>query len=288
MAISLTIRRLLSIQPINLPVFHPIALKMVHLLSDQNFTIDELADTANDDQALAGQILNMANSSSYIGRVKVETIKDALIRLGAHHVSNLAMAASQAALHVSDRELVNGVMQELWFHSHACAIGCRWVAENTGYRRFADQAYMAGLLHDVGKLYLLKALERLINAGVAHAALERETLLEIFTELHVEQGERLMEHWSMPSVYRTVVSRHCAATVDPDDIVLAIVRLVNVATRKNGLSLSAEQEQEVMDLPEFALLNMGELQLFELDEVLENSRQVSFLPRQQAAAKANP
>ncbi|GFE60140.1 HDOD domain-containing protein [Geobacter sp. AOG2] len=277
MPISLTIRRLLSIQPIDLPVFHPIALKLVHLLSDQNFTIDELASTANDDQALAGQILNMANSSSYIGRVKVETIKDALIRLGAHHVSNLAMAASQAALHSSHNSTVNAIMRELWLHSHGCAVGCRWVAMNTGHRALAEQAYLAGLLHDVGKLYLVKALERITNAGVAQAALERDLLLEIFAELHVEQGTRLMEHWSMPSVYRAAVDKHSCERFDPDDMVLVIVRLVNMATRMCGLSLVAGSDQPFMELPEVALLGLSEQQLAELVQVLEESRHTSFL-----------
>jgi len=280
MPISLTIRRLLSIQPIDLPVFHPIALKLIHLLSDQDFTIDELANTTNDDQALAGQILNMANSSSYSGRVKVETIKDALIRLGAHHVSSLAMAASQAALHSSYNSTVNAIMRELWLHSHGCAVGCRWVAMNTGHRALAEQAYLAGLLHDVGKLYLIKALERITNAGVAQAALERDLLLEIFAELHVEQGTRLMEHWSMPSVYRIAVDRHSSEHFDPDDIVLVIVRLVNVVTRTCGLSLVAGPDQVLMELPEVALLGLNERQLAELVQVLEESRHSSFLSPQ--------
>jgi len=277
MPISLTIRRLLSIQPIDLPVFHPIALKLIHLLSDQNFTIDELASTTNDDQALAGQILNMANSSSYSGRVKVETIKDALIRLGAHHVSNLAMAASQASLHSSHNSTVNAIMRELWLHSHGCAVGCRWVAMNTGHRALAEQVYLAGLLHDVGKLYLIKALERITNAGVAQAALERDLLLEIFAELHVEQGTRLMEHWSMPSVYRVAVDRHSSEHFDPDDVVLVIVRLVNVVTRACGLSLVAGSDQTLMELPEVALLGLSEQQLTELVQVLEESRHTSLL-----------
>ena len=281
MAVPATIKRLLVLQPIDLPVFHPIALKMVHLLADTDFVIDDLVSTSNDDQVLAGQILKMANSHVYSGRVKIETIKDALIRLGAHHVSNLAMAASQAALHVSKNDFVNGIMNELWFHSHASAIGSRWVALNTGHRNLAEQAYLAGLVHDIGKLHLLKALERLTNAGLAHAALERDLLLEIFDEMHVEQGSNLMEHWNMPPVYRAVAARHQQERMGNDlgseNMILAIVRLVNIITRKRELTISTENADiPILELPEAQLLKMTDTQLMELYGVLEKSKEFSF------------
>jgi HD-like signal output (HDOD) protein len=281
MAIPLTLKRLLALQPIDLPVFHPIALKIVHLLADENFAIDDLVATANDDQVLAGQILKMANSHVYSGRVKVETIRDAIIRLGAYHVSNLAMAASQAALHVSTNDFVNTIMHELWFHSHACAFGCRWICMNAGYRNLAEQAYLAGLVHDVGKLHLLKALERLTNAGLAQAALERGLLLEIFDEMHVDQGLRLMEHWNMPPVYRTVAARHHQKDIrnnsGSEETVLAIVHLVNIATRKRDLSLSTEStEIETLKLPAAEMLKITDAHLMQLYSVLEKSREVDF------------
>jgi len=280
MAVPITIKRLLGLQPIDIPVFHPIALRMVQLLADSNFVIDDLVSTSNDDQVLAGQILKMANSHVYSGRVKIETIKDALIRLGAYHVSNLAMAASQAALHASQNDFVNGVMRELWVHSHACALGSRWVAMNTGHRNIAEQAYLAGLTHDVGKLHLLKALERLTNAGMAQAALERSLLLEIFDEMHIEQGSRLMEHWNMPPVYRAVAARHhlefSTTDMGPDNTVLAIVRLVNIATRRrNELSISTEgYEVPIVETPEAQILKLADDQIMELYGVLEKSKEI--------------
>ncbi len=282
MAVPITIMRLLALQPIDIPVFHPIALKMVQLLADSNFVIDDLVTTSNDDQVLAGQILKMANSHVYSGRVKIETIKDSLIRLGAYHVSNLAMAASQAALHASQNDFVNGVMRELWLHSHACALGSRWVAMNTGHRNIAEQAYLAGLTHDVGKLHLLKSLERLTNAGMAQAALERGLLLEIFDEMHIEQGSRLMEHWNMPPVYRAVAARHHLAFVNddlgPDNMVLAIVRLVNFITRRRReLSISTEKADiPVIETPEAQILKITDDQLMELYGVLEQSKEVGL------------
>lgn len=274
MALSLTIRRLLTNQPIDLPVFHPIAVRLQQVLQTPDFTVDEVVNLANEDQAVAGNILKMANSTMYIGRVRTETIKDAVVRLGAQQVSNLAMAASQASLHVSENPIINGYMQSLWLHSHACALGSRMLARKAGYPQYADQAYMAGLLHDIGKLYLLKSLEKLNQMGVAQAALEEELLTEIFAELHVEQGCRLMEFWNMPKVYYNVVANHHDENFDTSDLVLTAVRLVNAACKMKGIGLLSDPELDLDDLPESAILQLMPDEMDELMELLEDSQEV--------------
>lgn len=274
MPLSLTIRRLLSTQPIDLPVFHPIALRLQHLLETPDFSMAEVVSLANEDQSLAGQILKMANSTVYIGRVRTETIKDAVIRLGAQQVSNLAMAASHAGLHVSKNQVINGFMQSLWLHSHACAMGSRWLARSAGYPQYAEQAYMAGLLHDVGKLYLLKALERLNEMGVAQAALEEDLLLEIFEEMHVEQGCRLMEHWNMPKVYYNVVANHHDDNFDTTDTVLTVVRLVNKACSMKGIGLRHDPAIDLESETESAMLQLAQDEIDDLLEVLDDSQEL--------------
>jgi HD-like signal output (HDOD) protein len=276
MALSLTIRRLLTTQPIELPVFHPIAIKLQHLLETPDFTMDAVITLANEDQSLAGQILKMANSTVYMGRVRTETIKDAVIRLGAQQVCNLAMAASQAGLHVSEHPIINGFLQSLWQHSHASAVGSRWLARSAGYPQIADQAYMAGLLHDVGKLYLLKALERLNRLGVGQAALEKDLLLEIFAELHIEQGCRLMEHWNMPKVYYNVVANHHDQNFDTTDTVLTVVRLVNTACKVKGIGLVHTPDIDLQEESEAALLQITPDETEDLFEVLENSQELTL------------
>lgn len=271
MALSLTIRRLLTTQPADLPVFHPIAVKLQQLLATSDYKIDEVISLANEDPSLAGQILKMANSPLYIGRVRTETIKDAVIRLGAEQVSSLAMAASQAGLHVSDHPIINGFMQSLWLHSHACAVGSRWLARSVGYPQMADQAYLAGLLHDIGKLYLLKALERLNKMGVAQAALEEDLFLEIFAELHVEQGCRLMEHWNMPKIYYNVVANHHDNNFDTSNTVLTVVRLVNSVCKQKGIGLVSTPEIDIEVLPETSLLELSSEELSDLYETMDDS-----------------
>ena len=274
MALSLTIKRLITTQPVELPVFHPIALQLQQLLETADYVITDVIDLANEDQSLAGQILKVANSPVYVGRVRTETIKDAVIRLGAKQVSNLAMAASQAGLHVSDSPLLNKYMQTLWLHSHACAFGCRHLARLAGYSQVEDHAYMAGLLHDVGKLYLLKSLERLNSKGVAQAALEEELLLTIFAELHVEQGSRLMQHWNMPQIYCDAVAKHHDDNFDTTDTVLTILRLVNAACKMKGIGPVKDPTIDLMELRETAVLQLSSDEIDDLLEAIEDSQEL--------------
>lgn len=274
MAIPTDIRQSLAVSPIDLPVFHPVALKLTIMLSDPYSDMEDIVKAINEDQALVVNVLKMANSAAYMGLVNVETIRDAVVRLGAKQTSMLAMAVSQASLHVSENRLFNGVMKELWQHSLACGLGGWWVAQQTGRQSISDQAYLAGLLHDIGKLYLLKALERLSHDKENGIVLERQLLLKIFVEMHVEQGCRIMEHWNIPPVYRSVVARHHAEQYNPVDSLTTIVRLVNGLSRKVNLSLNPEPFDAESIAPEVGLLDLDETQCDKLESVIRGYSEV--------------
>ena len=269
-----TVRKLLASQPIELPIFHPVALKLQRMLSNYDYTVDEVAMVASEDAALASQMLKMANSPMYMGRTKVATIKEVVIRLGAQQVINISIAASQAAAHTSTNPVFDRYMKALWLHSHGCALGSRWLAMNCGMRGAADENYLAALLHDVGKLYLLKSVERLVNAGVIASMLDDELIMEIFEAMHVEQGVRLMQHWNFPAMYCDTIRSHHAEKWDTVNKMLAIVRFVNQACHKLGLGLKHEPDLVLMATEEAEILNLGDLQIAELLALLEESRDV--------------
>ena len=271
-----TVRKLLASQPIELPIFHPVALKLQGMLSDYDFTVDEVAQVSNEDQSLASQMLKMANSPMYMGRTKVATIKEAVIRLGAQQVINIAIAASQAAAHASENPALNSYMKALWQHSHGSALGARWLAHNCGMRGIADEIYLAALLHDVGKLYLLKSIERLVKAGVISSMFDDELIREIFEAMHVEQGTRLMLHWNFPSMYCDVIRDHHSEDWDTTNKMLSIVRFVNLACRRIGLGLKHDPDLQLLETLEAEVLDLGEMQVAELEAMLEESRDAEF------------
>jgi HD-like signal output (HDOD) protein len=181
------------------------------------------------------------------------------------------MEASHASFHASENPIVNDVMQDLWLHSHACALGCKSVALHTGQQNLADQAYMAGLLHDIGKLYLLKALERIVQNGELSIVLEKELLHAIFTEMHVEFGCRLMDHWNLPDIYRHVVAHHHTENFDQEDLLLAIVRMVNFTSRNYHLNLYPTLNGVAEASPDACPLYMDESAWIKMEAVMTGS-----------------
>lgn len=266
MSFPLDLRYQICLQPIELPVFDVVALELLQLLTDPDAEIDDFIALINKDQALAIQILKLANSPAYAGRTTSETIKESVSRLGINQITNIAMAASQAALHVSGIPLVNSFMRDLWEHSYACAIGCRSLALSTGYKELADHAYLAGLLHDIGKLYLLKAMEQISLHKAAKFVLNHATLLEVFSDMHVELGCRLMWHWGIPSTYCNIVANHHSEHTDSHDTLLSIVRLVNFQSTQCDLNYHPHRIQPKDVAGEANILKVSE----EAFEQLEN------------------
>jgi HD-like signal output (HDOD) protein len=271
-----TVRRLLASQPIELPIFHPVALKLQRMLSNYDFTVDEVSQVANEDMSLASQMLKIANSPMYMGRSKVATIKEAVIRLGAQQVINLVIAASQASVHSSSNQALDHYMKELWLHSHSSALGSRWLAHSCGMRGVADETYLAALLHDVGKLYLLKSIEKLVGAGVINSLFDDELILEIFEAMHVEQGYRLMQHWNFPVMYCDVIRDHHSEEWDTVNKMLAIVRFVNMACHRIGLGLKHEPDLVLINTMEAEVLDITDTQIVELEAMLEESREAAL------------
>lgn len=265
------IKDLLVTQFDELPVFHPVALKLQRMLASNDFTVYEVAEVATEDQALASQMLKVANAPLYAGRTKVATLKEAITRLGAQQIINIAFAASQASAHVTHNPHLAPYLEALWLHSHAAAVGSRWLSCRCGLTDMADQLYLAGLLHDVGKLYVLKAIEHLFQNGELEVLPDRKVMLDTFGALHVEQGHQLLRRWDFPDLYCEVVRDHHLDALDPLNKMLVVVRFVNMVCHKIGVGLQKEPDLDLLETPESSLLEVSQSSVDELVALLLES-----------------
>jgi HD-like signal output (HDOD) protein len=264
----------LSSNSLEVPVFHAVALKLQQVLSKPDFTLDEVSQLIVADPGVASQVLRVANSVFYSGLSKVATIRDAAIRLGAREVSNIAMLATQQDFYRSDNEYFNSVMQTLWKHALCCAIGTRWLAGKTGYGALSQEGFLAGLLHDIGKLFLLKVLDELCKTGELAVSVSPSLVNEVLNSMHEEQGYTLMKKWNMPEIYCDVVRDHHKEDWKQGNALLGLVRLVDQACNKLGIGMHPDPTLVLFATTEAQVLGAKEIILAELEIVIEDTLQM--------------
>jgi HD-like signal output (HDOD) protein len=268
------IKEQLAARSAGIPVFHAVALRLQQTLARPNFTVEEVNRLICADPGLVSQVLRVANSSYYAGLSKVGTIHEAIIRLGSHEVANIAMLATQQDQYRSADPKFNVIMQKLWKHSYCCAAGSKWLALKSGYDLLAQEAFLAGLLHDIGNLYLLKVVEEICRTKQLQGGASEAIVGEVLSSMHVEQGVQLMQQWHLPEIYCQVVAGHEAEQWDRGNALLAIVRLADQTCNRLGIGVQPDASLVPFGSPEAQVLGLQEIALAELEIVLEDALKV--------------
>ncbi len=256
---------------IKLPAFNATALRIQKEVANEEPDFRLIEKLIVSDQSLTGEVLHVSNSSFYKGLTQVATVRDALIRLGIKEVSNIVMLVALQHNFQSKNPAIHKIMGKLWRHSVGCAIGATWLAKQTGFQALAHETFIAGLLHDVGKLYVLKVIDDMKACGEIENPPSDRVMHEVMQNMHTDQGYSLMAHWSLPEKYCQVARDHHLAELDGNDFVLVLVRLANQMCHKMGIGLIEDPSIVLMETPEAAQLQLSEVDLARLEVCLEDS-----------------
>jgi HD-like signal output (HDOD) protein len=161
-------------------------------------------------------------------------------------------------------------MEPLWVHSLAVATGSRWLAQRLGLSKFIDESFLAGLLHDIGKLLLLKIIEDLENTGSINENISDSVIRDVFETLHCGQGYRLMKHLNMPEAYCNIVLKHNDEDISDGNILLNIVKLANLTCHKLEIGLKHDPGIMLSATKEAINLMASDLVMAELQVELED------------------
>lgn len=253
-----------------LPVFNPVALELQKLVNDASVPSSRIEATLQRDPSLAAQVLRMANSSMYSGLSSITTLRQALARVGAQQVLRLVLAAAQLSLYQSHHPLFKRHLDQMWRTAYASAIGAAWLAHRSSHGEIAEQAFLAGLLHDVGKLVVLRAIEQLTFERAFDRPLPDSVATEMIEALHCEFGHELMQRWNLPEEYCLIGREHHAETFDNGNALLTVVRLVDQVCAKLGVGCTANPALIPAASEEAAALMLSEVQLADLEITLED------------------
>jgi HD-like signal output (HDOD) protein len=187
-----------------------LSLQILSLVAAPEPDVGELARLVTADPALSAGVLQVANSASYRGVMDVETVRDALVRLGFDEVARVAGA-------LSARSLFNPkVRQELsrfrpafettYQRALVVANAAAWQAMQVKGGR-ADRAFLGGMLHDVGKSAALRSVAALAQEGAAVPS-AGAPLARLLDRIHVEIGGEAHQAWSLPQYLTVMAVRH--------------------------------------------------------------------------------
>lgn len=204
----------------DLPSMPAAATRVLQITGNADTNAQMIADAIVLDQALAAKVLKIANSAFYGLSRSVTMVKEAVVVLGISHVRNLVITASAApwmrrALPGYDLE-----PKQLLLHGSAVAIGARMIAKS---RRLtvADDAFVAGLLADIGKIVLSEYFDGKLATMISLGAQAGMTFDQVETKVmgfdHACVGARLAEDWNLPATLVHAIRYHHAPSEAPEE-----------------------------------------------------------------------
>lgn len=179
-------------------------------LADDNCTLASLAEIVEKDPDLTARLLRLGNSAFFGFPTRLETVSEAVSLIGIQQVQDLIMASSVV-------EMFEGIspdsvsMESFWKHSLGCAVAARCLAVARQLPK-AEKFFVAGLLHDLGRLVLLcrapADAKIIFSACQNQRCLMQEAEFERFGFDHTQIGETLMERWHFPANLVHAVAYH--------------------------------------------------------------------------------
>jgi len=194
-----------------LPTLPTVVARVNELVDDASASAGDINDVLSRDLALSSKILKLVNSAFYGFPRRISSITHAVVILGFNTIRNIALSSFVIdAFQTKDLPFGH---REFWLHSLGTAMATSTLAHRRGQRATED-AFMCGLLHDVGKLVMFQHLREDFARVLARAETEDALLHEAEDEMlgidHAHVGSLLMDHWKLPTTMVEVIRCHHA------------------------------------------------------------------------------
>lgn len=213
----------------------------------EKLDVQKLTDLLAQDESLAAQCLQMANSPLFGRWQQVQSLRAAVVSLGFNHVSDIAMSCGILKILPGK----NGGLDPsiFWEHSLGCALVSRHLAHKIDFED-PGKAYLAGLLHDVGIIVNLWLLPDEFRTAFEIAAREGIPLHEAEQQsmgfTHCDSGRLLAERWGFASSLIEVAAFHHSPQESTQAFELvALVHIADLLCRMSGLNYGYVEERQV-------------------------------------------
>ena len=268
---SKTLRQRIEAIRTYLPPIPGVFAELAQLLHDENVDLRTLGRVIGKDPAMSINVLRIANSAFYGLTNKVKTIEHAVTMLGLREITSVCMASETARILKPARGEKTVDLHAFWLHSVATAVLAR-IFSSQFHIEPRGQAYLAGLLHDIGQLILDRFFHDLYRQVVQLTYDENIPLIEAETrvlgESHGTVGGWLMDKWQLPPLFSEVATCHHALgrASTENRLIVATVSLADQVARLKGFGFGGDETGVILEETEaFRAIQQAQPSMEELD-----------------------
>lgn len=244
-----------------LPTLPEVALKVRDTLESDDFELKDVAKQITTDAALSAKFIQFANSPIYRASKEIDSIESAVMRLGGSMIRNLVTSIAMQQMFQPTSDISDQLLRNVWEHSTTVAALSSVLASPYPHLQ-NDQALLAGLIHDIGKLPVIKYAEE--HPELLHDPVMLEKTMSV---VHPTIGAAILKTWNFPQEMVTVCTDHenlkrdKSGDVDYADIVI-------VANLQSHIGTSHPHTQaDWEEVPVFKKLGIDpHINLIEMDE----------------------
>jgi HD-like signal output (HDOD) protein len=220
----------------SIPTLPTVIERLTRLLQNPKTSAEEVGKAITTDQALASKVLKLVNSAFYGFPGRISTITHAIVILGFSTVKNVVLTAS---IFDAFRKKGDGNtkfdLNEFWLHSIACGAAASSIAKQIGGSE-KEECFIAGLIHDLGKLILCNFLPDEFDLALRYSAENKLLLYEsekkLFDCTHTHIGGYLAERWNLPANLQNAVKYHHQPSPSHDHyFITAVVHCADIFVR---------------------------------------------------------
>ena len=257
-----------------LPSLPHILIKLLRACREEDICFDTISDIISKDAALSTKVISVANSPVYGHARHLESLKHILMFLGLDTIKSIAITASVKQFFSRYSNEKSLFLKHFWKHALNCATIAKELAKLTNYK-YIEEAYIAGLLHDIGKL-VLENKAGLEYSQSAHSKIQAKDLLDLekqnFNITHDDLGSMLLDKWGINESISDAVRYHHASTDDIHDA-HHLVKIINLSSilaselNEQQNSLKFESAGQLFDLSESMVNKIIDISASKVQEV---------------------
>jgi HD-like signal output (HDOD) protein len=257
-----------------LPALSPATPKLIELANDPTSTPNQLMTIIKTDPVLTSKIIGLINSSYFSLTDRISSLNRAIILLGFNTIKNIALSTSLITAISSNGEGFSFKLSELWKHMVAVAITSRYIAKKMSpeISKKAEHYYIAGLLHDMGDVLLLRYYPKEYQELCIIAKKEKLTISEVsmkkFNITPSRIGAEASRKWKFPQEISEVIEFSRTPVPECSDITKTI-HIVDKFCRKNNFGFACEKVDVDITDEDLTLININRDELENLVEIIE-------------------